>query len=93
MKNGSNKRTMFLLGALVLCVAVWFFTRPSDTVDSVLVETAPVADSAIVILQKAQSIQFDFSVLNSQAFMSLVNRNLPLLNLPVGRDNPFAPAP
>jgi len=96
MKKGNNKRTMFLLGILIICVIAWFYTKQSPVPDNGPIDSlggAGAADSAMVLLQKAQAIKFDFSVLDSAAFGALVNRALPLLNLPVGKDNPFAPAP
>jgi len=96
MKTGSNKRTQLLLGVLVVCVIAWFYTKNSGTEEIAqegVEDNSALADQATVLLQRAESIKFDFSVLESKAFSSLINRNLPLLNLPVGRDNPFAPAP
>lgn len=95
MKNGNNKRTFYLLGVLVILILAWFYTKQSgvDIAQDASSEDLAVVETANVLLAKAQSIKFDFSILESKAFSSLINRDLPLLNLPVGRENPFAPAP
>jgi hypothetical protein len=94
MKTDSSKRTKILLGILVLCVVAWFLTKPSSQVeiDSSVVVDAGVAASAVALLQEVQAVDFDFSLFQKQEFLQLVNRNMPFLNLPVGKSDPFAPS-
>ena len=91
----SNKRTIFLFSILILSGIAWFLTRPTEVIENETVadnQTSAVESAnAIALLQKTQSINFNFNFLDTPEFLQLIDRSTPLINLPIGRENPFAP--
>lgn len=78
-----------LLG-VVLIVAYPYLNPSTDEATGEQERLAAVAE-AVALLEKVQSISLDFGILESSEFDYLRDETTPLLNLPVGRVNPFAP--
>jgi hypothetical protein len=90
--GANNRNTLILIGLLVLVLAIAYplLKGPSDTaVDPN--QADPVGSEALSLLSQIQSIHMDFSVLQSREFLLLKDITQPLLSLPVGRTDPFAP--
>ena len=92
MKNFKNKRTailaIILLGLLVLAYKVVFVPTGGD----LLVDENIVASQRIEgVLKEMESINFDTSIMEDQNFKSLKSIEIPLISLPIGRENPFSP--
>ena len=93
MKSKNNRNTLILLGLLVLVLAVSYplLNKSSDTTDTTSTDQSAAVVEAQNTLAKMQGINIDFSIFDSSEFMHLIDITSPLLNLPVGRANPFAP--
>lgn len=91
MKQPKNSRTailvLVLIGLLFIAYKVIFVSSPTD----LLVEDDTAASERVTALvAEVQSINFDLSVLDDPKFMSLKSLDMPALNLPVGKRNPFS---
>jgi hypothetical protein len=92
MKNSKNKRTIILvailLGLLVVAYKVMFVSPAADnsSMDENIVASARVE----AILQEVSRINFDISIKTDPKFQSLKSIEIPLISLPVGRENPFS---
>jgi hypothetical protein len=91
MKNSKNKRTIILvailLGLLVVAYKVMFVSSDSSlTTDENTVASGRVE----AILQEVSRINFDISIKTDPKFQSLKSIEIPLISLPVGRENPFS---
>lgn len=91
MKNFKNKRTIILaiilLGLLILAYKIMFAPAGGD----LLVDENIAASQRVeVILKEIESINFDTSIMENPSFKSLKSFEIPLLSLPIGRENPFA---
>ncbi len=88
-----NKRTLLLL---VLLILVAFFGLPVikknlGTEQKALIPDTSESSLTDQILTDIQNASLDVSVLQSPVFSYLRDFTLPLINLPIGRANPFAP--
>lgn len=79
-----------IAGVVLLGFAAYtFLTR--GTVDDGLVteQTAPVGQEVIRLLNELSAIHIDKTVIQSQAYQSLVDYSVPVAAEPVGKTNPF----
>ncbi len=91
MKNNS-KTTLVLLLVLGLVMFVAYYNSSSTSEKSGATEERLAAVQEVeVLLAKVQAISLDFAILESREFVYLKDQTSPILNLPVGRPNPFAP--
>ncbi|MFH0804365.1 MAG: hypothetical protein V1896_02075 [Candidatus Zambryskibacteria bacterium] len=91
MKNFKNKRTailaIILLGLLILAYKMMF--APTD--EELLVDENIIASERVEkILRDIENINFDTSIIENQNFKSLKSIEIPMISLPVGRENPFS---
>ena len=93
MKSNNNRNTLLLLGllCLVLAVSYPFLAKKQDDA-AVVEERLSAVKDAVSLLDKVQGISLDFGILKSPELTYLKDISTPLLNLPVGRANPFTPA-
>jgi hypothetical protein len=93
MKSGNNKRTLVLLAVLGILLAFAYPMIMSETPsgENIQADNADTAEIVVDTLQKLQAVDLNYSVLENTAFAYLKDITTPDLNLPVGRDNPFAP--
>jgi len=94
MKNSKNKRTIILavilLGLLILAYKVFFVSSSDSDSDSLLIDENITASARVEsVLQQVESISFDMSIIQDQKFKSLKSIEIPLISLPIGRENPF----
>jgi hypothetical protein len=91
MKSLKNKRTAILaivmLGLLVYAYKTMF--APADDVSSA--DNTIATQRVEMIMNQINGINFDTSVMQEPSFKSLKSIETPLISLPVGRSNPFAP--
>lgn len=89
----SNKRTIFLLLLLLLIGAVGYPILRSDPEEvSMSVTSEPVISEEVnKMLNDVLAAKLDVSVLNSSELLGLNDLTLPLIGVPIGRQNPFAP--
>ena len=88
----NNRNTLILLALLGLVLVISYPYLNPKTEDTTVVENRLAAvEEAVTLLNKVQAISLDFGVFESREFGYLNDLTLPLLNLPVGRSNPFAP--
>lgn len=90
-----------LIGIIVLVIVgalVYFFYigNKAPDVDSLLDSQAtPDATAAssriLALLNQISSLKIDTSLFNDPAYQSLVDYSVPIPEIPVGRNNPFAP--
>lgn len=92
MKSKSNKSVIILLAVLGVSLVFAYMTMNGD--DALVVETdnVVIGERTIELLGKIQAVKLDFNVLQSPEFSYLKSIASPLPNLPIGRQNPFAPA-
>jgi hypothetical protein len=92
MKNSKNKRTVILsvilLGLLMLAYKVIFMSSN----DTLVEENIAATETVMAISQQVEAINFDTSVIKNQALKSLKSIEAPLIQLPVGKRNPFSPS-
>jgi hypothetical protein len=98
MKN--NKRTIVLLVILLAVSALGYpiirGNKSSGGEDSPAVHVEPGSDSASgyqsvsQLLNSVQSISLDAKIINNPDFRDLIDFTRPLINIPIGKANPFA---
>ena len=95
MKNLKNRRTIILavilLGLLVIGYKVVFVQENSDLL--VAENTINIDEKIGNILKEVESINFSVGVMKESKFMSLKSIEIPLVSLPIGRNNPFSDIP
>jgi hypothetical protein len=84
-------RTLILLGLLIFVLGVSYPILSKSTDPTTAEEQEAAVREAETLLAQVQAINLDFSVLQGNEFNHLKDITVPLLNLPVGRVNPFAP--
>lgn len=90
MKKSKNNRTAILSVILVGLLILAYKTMFGGTSEDLLVDENIIAGDRIsAILTQIESINFDTSIMQNENFKSLKSIEIPLLNLPVGRKNPF----
>jgi hypothetical protein len=92
-KMKTNKRTLFLLVLLLLVGAVGYPMIKGNISSDILVDdNSPLISPATEkILSDVRNTELDASILNSSELSMLNDFTLPLINIPVGRENPFIP--
>jgi len=90
MKNLKSKRTtilaIILIGLLVVAYKVLFV---SSTDDLSVSENVTASVRVEALLQQVESIDFNLDIVKDPKFKSLKSIEIPLISLPVGRNNPF----
>jgi hypothetical protein len=87
----TNNRTLYLLILLLLVGAAAYPFIRNLVGEMEGTEGAPVASEQLSdILGNINNIKMDISALNGPELAELVDFTLPLLNIPIGRSNPFA---
>lgn len=91
MKSLKSKRTtilaIILVGLLIVAYKV-MFTTPIDDFSADLNITASARVEAI--LQQVETISFNLDIIEDSKFKSLKSIEIPLISLPIGRENPFS---
>ena len=90
-KNTRNIIILTILLAVLGYVSYPLFSKQSEETAVSGEDRLAAVEVAVTLLNKIQAISFDFGILESPEFQSLKDITTPLLNLPVGRANPFAP--
>jgi hypothetical protein len=90
-KNTRNIVILVILLAILGYVALPLFSQEDAAVVTSNEDRLAAVTEAVALLDQIQAINFDFQILETPEFKSLVDIATPLLNLPVGRSNPFAP--
>lgn len=90
MKKSKNNRTIILSVVLVGLLILAYKTMFGGTSADLLVDENIIAgDRIAATLAEIERINFDTTIMQNQNFKSLKSIEIPLLNLPVGRKNPF----
>lgn len=89
----SNKRTIILLVLLGLVGAAGIpIIKGNLSKTAEPISEAPFAtDGVIKVLEEIQNLELNIALLESPKFRHLYDFSLPLVNIPIGRVNPFAP--
>ncbi len=91
MRTKKNTRTnmlVVLLIAIVIFGYKFLFVEPID--EFAFQENQATMDRVTVLIQSIENINFDTSVINDPKFNSLESIEIPLINLPLGKTNPFS---
>lgn len=91
MRTKKNTRTnmlVILLIAIVIFGYKFLFVEPVDEFS--FQENQAVMDRVTVLIQSIENINFDTDVINDPKFNSLKSIDTPLINIPLGKDNPFS---
>ena len=93
MKSSTtNRNTLILLILLVVALAISYpLLNKSEDTSGVSSDQLASVQEAENILAKMQNVSIDFSFFDKPEFAYLKDISSPLLTLPVGRVNPFAP--
>jgi len=91
MKSKKNKNTgilvIILIGLLILAYKVMFVSPDVD----LTTEENEIATIRIErLLNQLENANFDTSVLQDGKFQSLKSIEIPMISLPIGRENPFS---
>ncbi len=93
MNNSKNKRTIILTIVLLILLFVGYkllFTSKSEVSSVTETAQANIGEKIGSILKEVESINFDIGIMKEQKFMSLKSIEIPLVLLPVGKNNPFS---
>ena len=89
----TNKRTLFLLLLLLLVGAVGYpiikKNLGGDVTDTAS-STPIISEKVTKMLDEISSSDINAETLNNSELSYLIDFSLPLLNIPVGKPNPFA---
>lgn len=92
MKNLKNKRTVILAIILVGLLALAYKTMFVPSSGDLSIDENIIASQRVdLVLREIDGISFDTSVMQEANFKSLKSIEIPMLSLPIGRNNPFAP--
>lgn len=87
----TNNRTLYLLILLLLVGAAAYPIIKNLVGEKEEAETTPIiSEQANQMLSSVNNIKMDVLVLDSPELTYLVDFTLPLLNIPIGKANPFA---
>ncbi|NLE07336.1 MAG: hypothetical protein GX627_01875 [Parcubacteria group bacterium] len=89
----NNNRTTFLglILVVLLIVAYKVMFMDANKVDTTNEENIAASARAEALLKQVENIDFDTSVVQDPKFQSLKSIEVPLMSLPVGKENPFSP--
>ncbi len=91
MKNKKNARTnlliAILISALILGYRLIFYLPVDQTIDE---DKKSSAERVSLIIDSIRQVSFSMDVATNEKFKSLRNMQIPLVNIPTGKIDPFS---
>ena len=90
MELSNNKtKIMAVLALILISVYVFFFRKDEPTISTLDGDVS--GQESLLLLSKLQNLKFGDKIMYNENYASLHDFHLPLVSLPVGKDNPFSP--
>lgn len=88
-----SKRTIFLIILLLIVGFIGYpiITSNTNPEDEAIISTPLTSPEVKMILENMSTVSLDASIALSPEFIYLTDITLPLANIPIGKQNPFAP--
>jgi hypothetical protein len=92
MLEKSSQKIIVVLGVLALLAVFGYYTFNNSSTDATpeeIIQQNTVGQDIIVLAEKLNSININDSVFTSAVFLSLIDRDIPIIEESQGRINPF----